>query len=419
MFDEETSISRSAVNVLIAAFLVISVTPAVHELVSRPQPTLLARIAEDRRRFGFEAAVQEVERHLIFDSQFAGALRQRYQTLLVEVFRKGSRTVFVGPDKSLVHQSDIANVSGLNILSARFLAEPPRGVDIVDAAIRKLRSPWKRVPPPARLPPYAHSLNVLSSLNRQLQQRGLHLVLVVVPTKLTIYPERWSPGYPVAAGPAWNAGYAEWRERLRANDVDVVDLSDVFWQRRADPEPFFLKYDTHWAPHGVSVGADVVADRVRPFLRDAPRVDVDLARRAIVEPSDLRSLLGLRTDTRVFPLSTVDIDGVRAVGDDTKATGDEAHVLVFGDSLTGYYDQDVDAEGRRAGFARQLMARLHVGVQRFVGFGARLPEVIQEVFSTHPHALDRKDVVVLEIAIGQLYARNFSAEFAVPPAAAR
>ena len=70
-----------------------------------------------------------------------------------------------------------------------------------------------------------------------------------LPVKPFIYPEQVWPGYPAAAGPAWNRDRDAFKARLAGAGVDVLDITDDLWNAKAQSEEsLFLKLDTHWTP---------------------------------------------------------------------------------------------------------------------------------------------------------------------------
>ena len=65
--------------------------------------------------------------------------------------------------------------------------------------------------------------------HRQLKERGIELLLVPVPPKAAIYPDKL--GLANVTGPAASAPYLEeFYKELRAHDINVLDLSTTFAQ---------------------------------------------------------------------------------------------------------------------------------------------------------------------------------------------
>jgi alginate O-acetyltransferase complex protein AlgJ len=417
---EGASISRPAAALLAGCFIVLMAVPITQEVLSHPEPSLWSRSQKDLKDFGFQVTLQEVEKHLVYDSRFAATVRQPYQRVLNQEFGEGSRSIRIGRDGFLFHQEDIACTTGLGILSEEFLKESPAGTDVIEQLVKAVRASWssRRLElPPADTPkPVVDSLTVFADFHEKLCRRGIHLVIVVVPGKSAIYPEKLWPAYPLSSGPAWNADYLEWRRQLTERGVDVLDLSDTLWRAKGEgEEPLFLKQDTHWSPRGVDVAATAIAEHVRGRLGDYEPLAFSTRRAIIPGPNDMVLRLGLRPDDVLFPLVPVELAQVFPEGDQEVATGDLAPVLLFGDSLTCYYDSDEGSPvGDNAGLAQQLRLRLNTGVQRFAGFGTESVSAIHEALARKPSVLRNKKIVVLELAMSSLFSKTHSALIPVP-----
>ena len=64
-------LGRPAAMLLTVFFIGLMVTPSVQELVDYSNSSLLGSFNKDAARFGVQIALQEVERHVIYDSKFA------------------------------------------------------------------------------------------------------------------------------------------------------------------------------------------------------------------------------------------------------------------------------------------------------------------------------------------------------------
>jgi hypothetical protein len=400
---KDARIGRRAALLLTLGCIVAMALPLSQQMLASGGPSLISKYREDAQKFGIELMLRQVEHHLVYDSQFAASVRQPYQRVLIRAFGQGSRTVIVGQRRMLFYRPELPGIAGPGILSPAFLENAPQAPDIVEAAIRNLERRLKGQPPqrlPVSVPP-VDSITSIASLDAAFRSRGVHLVLLIVPGKTTIYPERLSPAYPVAAGPAWNTDYASWKQRLTGAGVDFVDLSEAFWAARNNgAEPLFLAEDSHWTPRGVALAAAEVSGHVRSLVDGPPLARVTGRAMPVPEPTDLLMLLGLRQDAVLFPPRSITVTAVTVEGDGDP-TGDDAPVLLIGDSLSGYYDE------QQAGLAWQLMLRMRVGVQRMIGFGDEEIGVIETAIA-NPAVLAHKKVVVLECGIGKIYGKRFS-----------
>jgi len=222
-----------------------------------------------------------------------------------------------------------------------------------------------------------------------------------VPAKTAIYPEKLSVNWSQSSGPATPAGYREWKSRLDASRLDVVDLTEPFWtfKTSAGGPELFLEQDSHWSPAGVAMAADIVAARIRRYVPEAIRSYATKPLTSSDGPHDLLRLLeltGLEAGLPIWPiaLSQVFEDGSLARIDDPAAP-----ILLFGDSMTAYYDDPNEPDGGTgAGFAAQLMLRLGQPIQRFSrpGGGA---DLVRDTLRADPGLLKGRQIVVWELVM--------------------
>src|SRR6478672_702214 len=95
----------------------------------------------------------------------------------------------------------------------------------------------------AHKPDLADPLPAILDFQQQLKARGIDLLLVPVPPKASVYPEKIVPGFDVRTkdpAPELQRFY----EELRASGVDVLDLRKLFVAKRDDNRgPVFCKTD--------------------------------------------------------------------------------------------------------------------------------------------------------------------------------
>ena len=111
----------------------------------------------------------------------------------------------------------------------------------------------------------ADPLPAIQDLKRQLDDLGVGLLLVPVPPKAVVYPEKVShaitPPIPV---PRFDLAHQRFYERLRADGIDVLDLTDLFIAERFHSDgPIYCRTDTHWSGTGCTVAAAAIAAIIR------------------------------------------------------------------------------------------------------------------------------------------------------------
>jgi hypothetical protein len=118
----------------------------------------------------------------------------------------------------------------------------------------------------AHKPDLADPVPAILDFQQQLKARGIELVVVPVPPKAAIYPDKIVPGFDVRTtdpAPVLHRFYDE----LRGAGIDVLDLSALFVQNRDNSRgPVFCKTDSHWSGIGCVLAAQAIAEKVRSKL---------------------------------------------------------------------------------------------------------------------------------------------------------
>jgi acetyltransferase AlgX (SGNH hydrolase-like protein) len=183
----------------------------------------------------------------------------------------------------------------------------------------------------AHKPESADPIPAIVDFNDQLKRRGIQLLLMPVPPKAAIYPEKILPD--VALHGETAAPYlARFYEELRGRGIDVVDLTPVFVQNLAsEHSPIFCKTDSHWSGFGCVLAAQTIKDKTHEKLAGQPPKNYAAEWKETTIKGDLGELAGSK---KVEPEKIA----LRTISD--KATGAAVNpdpsspLLVIGDSHT-------------------------------------------------------------------------------------
>ncbi len=239
-------------------------------------------------------------------------------------------------------------------------------------------------------PEQADPLPAILDFNQQLKDRGIALILVPVPPKAEIYPEKVAADLAAPAGdpdPALAAFYDE----LRKGGVDVIDLAPTFRANKAGEHgPVFCKTDTHWSGAGCVLAAQTIAREVLARLGTA-------AAPGSMHPSEWKEIsidgdLGSMLDASAKKPAAEKIF-VRQLKD-TVTPDASSPVLLLGDSHALVF-QDFLAE--RAGLLDQLAAELNATPDRIAIRGSGATQVRIDLYRRslkEPGYLAKKKVVV-------------------------
>jgi SGNH hydrolase-like domain, acetyltransferase AlgX len=201
----------------------------------------------------------------------------------------------------------------------------------------------------AHKPESADPIPAIVDFHNELKRRGIDLLVMPVSPKAAIYPEKILPDVDLHGETA--APYlARFYDELRKREIDMVDLSPVFLQNRANEHgPVFCKTDTHWSGFGCVLAAQTIKDKIQEKLAGQPRKNYAAEWKEITIKGDLGDLAGPNTkklEPEKIAVRTIsDKETGAAVNPDPNSPlliiGD-SHTLVFHDFLaekSGLLDQ--------------------------------------------------------------------------------
>ncbi len=214
----------------------------------------------------------------------------------------------------------------------------------------------------ARRPEWADPLPAILDFNRQLSEAGIELMVVPVPPKSIIYPDKLPSTVDLGAQPPprLDLHHQAFYELLRGKGVRVLDLTPLFLSLRESSDgPLYCLQDTHWSGVATVLAAEQIALEIRakPWFEDAASATIQEERRtveiagdlwrALAKPSLAKQRLSLRfvgteSEGALIPMEPDPSSPVILLGD--------SHTLVF------HAGDDMHAEG--AGLADQLALEL-------------------------------------------------------------
>ena len=201
----------------------------------------------------------------------------------------------------------------------------------------------------AHKPESADPIPAIVDFHDQLKKRGIDLLLMPVPPKATIYPEKILPDVDLH-GETAAPFLARFYDELRKREIDVVDLAPVFFQNRASEHgPVFCKTDSHWSGSGCVLAAQTIKEKIREKLAGQPQKNYIAEWKEITIKGDLGDLAGAnakKLEPEKIAVRTIsDKETGAAINPDPNSPlliiGD-SHTLVFHDFLaekSGLLDQ--------------------------------------------------------------------------------
>ncbi len=243
--------------------------------------------------------------------------------------------------------------------------------------------------------------------NDFLAEQGVDFLLVPIPTKAEVYPDKISKG-PVKLDslPILNPHGRKFLADLTDAGVEVLDVLPALLaarvKRKPEQEPLYQPQDTHWTDRGLRLVADLVAERVRryPWFAEANAEPVRyrLEKKNFKRKGDLVSRLAEREKRRYRPQSLV---GQQVITPEGKPYEDDpaSPVTLLGDSFTGVYQRTYC---RHAGVSAHVAHALGLPIDLVMSYGGG-PNVRRKLLRRGPDALKQKRLVIWMFAARDLY----------------
>ena len=251
-------------------------------------------------------------------------------------------------------------------------------------------------------------VKALVRFHEQLSARGIRLIVVPVPVKPMLHPEKLSARYGPSSTAAalQNASYARFLGEMARAGVTVFGAPAAVAEA---PGPQFLAADTHWTPAAMERTASALARFVTArggLPPDASGKTYTRREAEVASGGDIVDMLKLPRGQRLFVPQRVRVHPV-----DEAETGEpwyphrNADVLLLGDSFSNIYSLGGMGWGEGAGFAPQLSYYLQRPVDAIVvnagGAYAARQRLRQEMLRGRDR-LRGKRVVLYEFAIRDL-----------------
>jgi hypothetical protein len=384
-----TVVSARLARVLIVAFCLFLALVPVVQIALEASGSRRSQLADLVRRSPTRANLHQFEEDVARNSVFKKAVQPRVQLALSSVTGWGNGKVYIGRDGVLFYRP------GINFVTGRGICDPAR----IRAKRKKLVDAGEQSAKPDPRP-------AILAFDAACRSAGVHLVLLPVPDKIMVMPEkvgfsapRQSDGKPTAIV---NSDYPHFLADLRSAGVDVYDAMPG--EPAPGDSPRFLNQDTHWTPEWMESVAKAVAAHIRNTVALPANGAVQYRSEAfaVKNVGDLVDMLDLPTDQTLFPPQEVTIR--RTMNATTGAPWEpepSADVLLLGDSFANVYTGPQMKWGEAAGFAPTLARHLKraIDVIAVNGGGA---SVTRRELARRPEGLTGKRVVLWEFAIREL-----------------
>ena len=223
----------------------------------------------------------------------------------------------------------------------------------------------------ATKPKWADPLPAIVAFTAQLDRLGIDLLLVPVPPKAVIYPDKLPGGDPAndnGAPVRLDRWHQEFYKLLADRGVKVLDLAPYLLAARKDDATAGSLYcggDSHWSPRACALTAALIAreTQAKPWFHGVPKQRFATEERKLQIAGDLSRALDAKNPAReTLPARSVGItkgDVLEPVAPDRQSP-----VLLLGDSHCLVFHAGGDMYARGMGLADQLAAELGLAVDQ-------------------------------------------------------
>jgi alginate O-acetyltransferase complex protein AlgJ len=386
------------------SFRSLTVIEELPDIINSVTATPLSPPAWIRANRRLLERIRETEEDIEEQGTVASWLRPWSQRALL-VSGVGNEKVYPAPESWLFYRTDVDSVSGPGFLDENQLRKRTNAV-----------AEWEDIPQP-------DPLMAIIDFHQQLAARGIKLLVVPVPVKAEILPDKFSSRYPVQQL-VRNPSYQHFINQLHEADVWVVDAAKLIMEYQAEnQQPAFLLTDTHWAPSAMQWVSSRLADELRNKLEwwDAGPIGTETEKHSISNRGDIAAMLDLPSAWNPYPDETVSVERVLRTDGSLWQANDTAEVLVLGDSFSNIYSLNAMGWGESAGFVEHLSHALQRPVDRIVrndqGAFATRQLLSRELARGHDRLAGKK-VVLYQFATRELVFgdwRFFPFEVQQPP----
>ncbi len=381
---------RAPVRVQAFTFLrALRQTPSIFRDASGP---VWSRVFAVNRFLLREIDVYEdrLERESFLDARLVPPM----QWLMTRYAGLGNEQAYLGRDGWLFFRPGVDSVVGPGFLDPRVLRQRA-------AAGNEWQEPVHPDPIPAIL-----------QFRDQLAERDIRLVLVPVPVKPTMHPEKLARHYVGHQEPLHNRSYAEFMRRMEDAGLFVFDAAPFLARAAPEGDPTYLHTDTHWLPESMERVAEELADVVRIVGRLDPGGTEYRERQTVVSAQgDIARMLRLPEQRPLFPNETVSIREVLDPNGEPWRPDAAAEVLLLGDSFSNIYADERMGWGRAAGLAERMSYHLRRPLDTIIRNDAgavATRRILSQQLRGGTDRLVGKKVVVWQFAARELAVGNWT-----------
>ena len=380
--------------------------------------------------------INKYEDALTDDSFMTKTLLPPAQSFLTGILGVGNEKAYLGKDRWLFYRPAIDYLIGTGFLDRKkLIARSMSGTE------------WQPAPQP-------DPMIAIFQLQKQLAARGIQLIVMPVPVKPMIHPEKFSNRYEhynkVLQNPSFRklklelenpelffkryeeflrsyrrvpvekarrswywqfvealAELEEAKEDILKSRVLLFDIGlDLAEKKKNTGMVQFLETDTHWRPETMRWAAIKLKDFIESNIKLSEKNHIRYTRtsKKISNLGDIALMMKLPSDQKIFKQQEIDYYQVTR-GNHLWRPDMTAEILLLGDSFSNVYSLNEMGWGEAGGFAEQLSYELKKPVDAIIrndngAYATR--EMLSQELASGKDRLAGKKIVVWQFAVREL-----------------
>lgn len=309
---------------------------AVSQVESKKEDSLFTHI--DQRNTDFLKGLDVLETRLEEESFLRSIFLPPLQSFLINLLGQGNEKVVAGKEGWLFFRPGVDSITGQPFLGKSQQQMRYEGHEL-----------WEK-------PVQPDPVQAIIDFHRQLNKRGIALVLLPVPVKASIHPEKISRD--IFTGPLANRDWTQFLQRLEEAGVTVFESRSLLYDYAQKHGSAFLQTDTHWLPGAMALIAEKLAGQILSGFPDLDSTrNFVLQKQKIEAVGDVARMLTLPVSNEPF-LQSVTIEQVVNSYNELWQPDTNSEILLLGDSFTNVYSTIGLGWGRSSGFAEHLSYHL-------------------------------------------------------------
>lgn len=300
-------------------YRIVGQVPATFATLLQSPGSPLARVLAANRQLLRE--MHAYEDALEDDSIVGRKVRPLVQYALAYWLGSGNEKAYCGVVGWLFYRADVDYLTGPGFLNPSELKRRSAG-----------GSEWRSAPQPDPRP-------AILDFHRQLASRGIQLIVLPIPPKTAIQPEKFSPRFKAGSPTLQNPSYAAFIRDLQDAGVLVADMTSALLEAARSGDAY-LATDTHWRPEAM----ELTARHLKQFIDQHVQLPAQppagygtLSPVNVTNRGDIAAMLQLPRTLPGYGPETVFLKQILIASKDYWLADDTTDVLVLGDSFWNVY----------------------------------------------------------------------------------